>query len=478
MTVISYNGDSFSVASAALAGIGDDLNRLATGCEAEHWYPAGSDELVSALFIGGGAAEASLLIETLRLAAGSAAMLADHLRLAQDWYEQADATVREAIMMVSDEIVANIATTVVGLATIGAGAVIGALASPAGMAIAFTVIGTGILAHHAGVLPEPDAVASWGSDVLAPVLASPMGALAVRAFVSAGDEIVTGLAGFQLRTPIGTPIRAPGGFDSPQTVSGSISAMTDRIDGRSEFDLRSEPRDPAAAPESIAEVVGSIPPSVDGEPQVVITEYLAADGSTTYLVSVAGTSSAGYGGDNVFDLRGNVAAYGALDRESVAAVDAVMREHGITADDAVVFAGYSQGALVTTALAASGDWSTQSMVTIGSPTHGNVVPGDVPIVQIEHANDPIVALNGLPQAPANDVSVVVRNPHPQGIGPGGDPLAGHAFDTYLTTAGEYDALTDPQDIAHREQVLAPLAGATAGSATAYTITREPKGGTP
>ena len=463
MSVQTYNGDSFSVAVTALGGVGEALQRIAGECEAERWLPAGSEQLFSFVAIAAASAEAWALTEALRFAATTALVLGEHLAIAQDWYEQVDATVRDTIAAVSDQLVATVAFTVIDLAAIGVGALIATLAAPGGLALAAATVATGALAVEAGWLPHPDAVLDSAADDLAVLFANPLATLAVRALVSSGDEIANGVIGL----PPGSPLR----LRSPEHLSSVVTSATDLVAGPSEFDLRADPVAAAATPGSIAEVVGTIPPSADGGPQVVITEFLAADGSTTYLVSVTGTSSGSYGGANPFDMRGNLAAFAQTDRESVAAVDAVMREHGITSDDAVVFAGYSQGALVTTALAASGHWSTQSMVTVGSPTHGNLVGGDVPIVQLEHSNDLVVALDGLPRAPANDVSVVVRNPHPDGVGADASILAGHSFSEYLETAAQYDALDDPQDAAHRAEVLAPLAGASVVGATAYTATR-------
>lgn len=472
--MIIYSGDNFTVARDRLVAISEGLDRLDRDLGAVAWVPAGSADTLNAVGIGAAGFQAEALRFAVQLASGTAFTLGEKLAQAQDLYEGAESVALGAIESVSDTVVAAVTVALADLAVLGVAGSVAVLATPHGMLAALGVVASGAALQGMGLLPSNGEISAWANGQLDSVLAHPVTPLILRMLVSGTDEMVNTFAtraGLVLGGPLGGIIAGNLPPRSPEDVAAVIAAGIDAKDGASKFDIESSAIDRSTPPNSMHELLTSIPPTRDGEPQVSIIEYLREDGSTVYLVGIAGTSSmAVRGGINAFDNRGNVGSFSSLENaESAQATMLAMERAGIEYGDEVVFAGYSQGALVAVELAKSGKWDTQSMMLAGTPVHGNEVGGKVPIVQLEHPNDFITTFDGLPRNPHGDVAVVERTPE---ASPSlADPLAPHAFTEYERTASEYDAMSGGAHDAHREQVLAPLAGATAVVATEYHITR-------
>ena len=164
------------------------------------------------------------------------------------------------------------------------------------------------------------------------------------------------------------------------------------------------------------------------------------DGDTVrYEVFIAGTADFNpFSGTEPFDMASNVAGVVGDSPASYRAVQLAMDQAGITAEDAVSFVGHSQGALIATMLAASGEYNTQGLTTIGSPAGQIIVPKGIPALIIDHFEDPVTALGG---TQANtDATVVQRyafsEDHPADTTV---PVPGHQIETYLETARMIDA---------------------------------------
>lgn len=236
-----------------------------------------------------------------------------------------------------------------------------------------------------------------------------------------------------------------------------------------------------APPSGLQELVAAIPPSVDGGPQARITSYVGAHGEQLFEVAITGTSNQAYGStENPFDLAGNLAAYAGIDSQSVSAALAAMEDAGIEPGDAVVFAGYSQGALVAAAIAGTGRFDTKGLVSIGGPIDAEKLRGELqkqegrsgqaaPIIEIQHREDPIVGLQGL--APDGTDSTVVFA-DADALSPlDDDPLAAHSQARYLETAGLADASGDPALDAARSELLGAYEGLEVEEANLYTVER-------
>ncbi|PPG38104.1 hypothetical protein [Pseudoclavibacter sp. RFBA6] len=236
-----------------------------------------------------------------------------------------------------------------------------------------------------------------------------------------------------------------------------------------------------APPVGLRDLVAAIPPSVDGGPQVRITSYVDASGEHLHEVAITGTSNQAYGTtENPFDLAGNLAAYAGIDAQSVSAVLAVMDVAGIDPGDAVVFAGYSQGALVAAAIAGTGKFDTKGLVSIGGPIDAERLrlelqkqergsAREAPIIEIQHREDPIVGLQGL--APDGSDSTIVVGDADAVTPLDLDPLAAHSQARYLDTAGLADASDDRALASVRADLLEAYDGLQIAETNLYTIDR-------
>lgn len=153
-----------------------------------------------------------------------------------------------------------------------------------------------------------------------------------------------------------------------------------------------------------------------------------------YEVFIAGTAdfnpiSAG----EPFDLTSNVAGVAGQSPASYRAVQLAMEQAGITEASAVSFVGHSQGGLIASMLAASGDYNTQGVTTIGAPAGQILIPPGVPALLIEHYEDLVPALGG---TQANTDALIVRR-HAFSDEYPPDPtlsVPGHHLQYYLQTA--------------------------------------------
>ncbi len=157
-----------------------------------------------------------------------------------------------------------------------------------------------------------------------------------------------------------------------------------------------------------------------------------------YEVFIAGTADFNpISKTQPWDLTSNVFGVHGQPPASYRAVELAMAQAGITDNSAVSFVGYSQGGLIASMLATSGDYDTRGLTTIGGPSGQVVIPPDVPALLIEHYEDPIPALGG---TQANTDALIVRRhafndarPPDMSL-----PLPGHQLQYYLETAALID----------------------------------------
>ncbi|KAB1645169.1 hypothetical protein [Gulosibacter chungangensis] len=478
---IQVDTASFGPASERMSELGDGIASLEGTLSEQSWYPADAWRTAAVVKLLQASGEASLMELGLAGLAGMAHGLASHLLQAQQWYEEVDATVVSAFSELSDQVTTAIVVGVAQGGLFAAGALAGTLMTPGGLAL----VVAGTLAYHgledAGLMVGADDLASWlGENQHS--LANPMMVLLVRTLTSGGDEIigeavsgVAGVAGGAVLGPLGA-IAAQAlirqSLSSPQAAAGAISDVIQRVQGARDYKIEHAEREPVATPESIGDLMQSIPKTTPDGTHVTVTEYLTPEGETVYVVSVAGTSSTGFGGENPMDNLSNLAAFAGQDDETIGATIAAMEQAGVAPGDAVVFAGYSQGALVAAALAGSEQWQTQSVLLAGSPIHGNEIGGSIPVVQLEHSGDLITGLQGIVPPAAGEVAVVHRDPYPNGVPQDQGILGPHMMHTYQDTAALYDAHEDAASVANRDAVLDPLAGAEPVATHDFHLQRE------
>lgn len=183
-------------------------------------------------------------------------------------------------------------------------------------------------------------------------------------------------------------------------------------------------------PTGFADRVDRLPQDED---QIRIEKYTEPDGTEKFQVYLGGTLDfSPVAGGEPWDLTSNVHGMAQLSPASYRAAEQAMADAGITADSEVVFTGYSQGGLIATMLAASGDYDTKGLFTVGAPAGNLAVPDTFPAVAIEHTDDIIPALAG--DRLSHTAVLVERQAFSNGDLPEGVALPAHELHAYRQTA--------------------------------------------
>lgn len=307
------------------------------------------------------------------------------------------------------------------------------------------------------------------------LLVNPAFVSLVRALVSSADDFALGAAG------VGPGMAHLLGDEGARIVGlSSMAGALLILAGRNAYTptpLRVTRAAPAAvsAPVSLAGAAARIPRSGPGNPQVRVERYPDGHGDASYAVYIAGTSEFSTGGDEPFDMAGNLAGIAGTDTAALQATIEAMNEAGIRRGDPVSFFGHSQGGLVAARIAASETYSTQTLVTFGSPTGQIPIPDQIAHVAVEHAEDITPALGGEPLGgPAGrDRIVVTRALFNEGGPPQGTSLgSAHHMERYTETAALIDGSPDARLGPMREALAGLGAAEIGGTATTYRAQRD------
>lgn len=285
-------------------------------------------------------------------------------------------------------------------------------------------------------------------------LATPEFVAVVRTLVSSADDFALGLAGVPLQTArfLGEEGAGVVGLSS---MAGSLLILAGRnAYTHTPLSMSRSTVGAVAAPVTLADAAARIPVSGSGKPQVRVERYPSSNGDPSYAVYIAGTSDFSTGGKEPFDMSSNLAGIAGGDTAAQQATVEAMEDAGIEPGDPVSFFGHSQGGLVAARIAASEVYSTESVVTFGSPTGQIPLPDSIAHVAVEHAEDVTPALGGTP-ADGRERVVVTRSLFDEsGPPPGASFGSAHHMARYAETAVLIDHSADPR--------LNPLRDALAG----------------
>ena len=135
--------------------------------------------------------------------------------------------------------------------------------------------------------------------------------------------------------------------------------------------------------------------------EIAIEEHLTVgeDGTTTrsWTVDIRGTQSFAIGQSGPQDMTTNLQGVAGMASDQLDAIMEAMEAAGIPPEEAVEFAGHSQGGIMAAQLAADpavrARYNVVSVVTAGSPT-ATVAPSDVPVLSYENSGDIVPGLDG------------------------------------------------------------------------------------
>lgn len=203
--------------------------------------------------------------------------------------------------------------------------------------------------------------------------------------------------------------------------------------------------------------------------QIRIDRYTQEGQPDRFEIYAAGTADFAMTGAEPWNMTSNVTGVAGAEAGSYRAVELALIEAGVTADSPIVITGYSQGGLIASQLAASGDWNVQAVVTFGAPAGQVEIPPDVQVLTIRHSDDIVPATGGYDR---NERALVVERHLFAGREVPDDVLLpAHHFPNYQETA----ALVDDAQSARLRGVLDDLAsfgdGATSVETTIWRAER-------
>lgn len=229
----------------------------------------------------------------------------------------------------------------------------------------------------------------------------------------------------------------------------------------------------SAAPLGVRERLERIP-EVN---QVRIEKYEADGLPPRYTVYVGPTETfSPYAGDEPWDSTSNTYGVAGLQAGSFRAVELAMAEAGIRSGDEVVLTGFSQGGLVATMVAASGDWNVVGLETHGAPAGNIPLPPGIAGMAIRNTDDLVPALAG-PQL-EHDLLQVERRAFREGVQiPTIEGAPAHQRSGYEGTAAAVDAAESAvvrEQISTLDAFAADYLERPGGTATVmtYRATRE------
>jgi len=365
----------------------------------------------------------------IRDAAGRAGAAEDVLRQAIAQYSRAEAEARERMLGLGAMLAQLLGPVLRGLVLLGVPVALGAEAMGAPSPAHLAEVRRWMLAHPE-VITSPEFVEAVRTGVMSvdEAAASALGWPAGLAQVMAAALGVTGVGAGAAVILAGAP--HAGLFrDGPVFVQRvSTSAKT-------------------LGPQGAVERLARVP---EGD-QVRIERYDAPGQSPRYVVYVGPTETfSPIARDEPWDLTSNVTGVAGLDSGSLRATEQAMHEAGVQPGDAVTFVGFSQGGLVATRLAASGDWNAAGLETYGAPAGDILLPEGLHGMAVRNSDDFIPALAG-PQLDHTLLQVERRAFDPGAPIPTDLPAPAHQRNSYVATATVID---HAESAAVREQVAA------------------------
>jgi len=200
-----------------------------------------------------------------------------------------------------------------------------------------------------------------------------------------------------------------------------------------------------SAPAGVRERLDNIP---EGD-QIRIEKYEADGMPPRYTVYVGPTETfSPYADTEPFDSTSNIYGVAGLSAGSFRAVELAMAEAGIRPGDEVLMTGFSQGGLIATMVAASGDWNVVGLETHGAPAGNIPLPSGIAGMAIRNTDDLVPALAG-PQL-EHDLMQVERRAFREGVDiPTVEAAPAHQRSGYESTAS---AIDDAESSAVQQQI--------------------------
>lgn len=267
------------------------------------------------------------------------------------------------------------------------------------------------------------------------LVTGPVAVEGVRMFTQGLDEGMSTLAGIPLPTAV---MLGAAGATGVRTSARELLVVGPLLGAFRETPVRVERLTTSSITTPAVGAVQRLErvPEVD---QVRIEKYDAPGLPSRFVVYLGPTETFSPIADHEpWDLTSNVGGVGGLDVGAYRASELAMRDAGITENSPVQFVGFSQGGLVATMLAGSGDWNASGIQTFGAPAGNIQLPEGLHGMAVRNTDDLVPMLAG-PQLDHQLLQVERR------AFSAGEPLPtyhaapAHQRDAYAATAEVIDA---------------------------------------
>jgi hypothetical protein len=201
--------------------------------------------------------------------------------------------------------------------------------------------------------------------------------------------------------PFGFPFGPTGGADAGALTVIGLGSVFGMFRETSVVAERVSTTTGGSAPVGVRDRLDRVPE----DDLVRIEKYEAPGQPPRYAVFIGPTETfSPFAESEPRDLTSNVYGVAGLSPASLRAVEQAMADAGITGSDEVQVVGFSQGGLIATMIAGSGDWNVVGVETFAAPTGGIALPDGISGLAIRNTDDFVPALGG-PQQDTHLVQV-------------------------------------------------------------------------
>ncbi len=207
------------------------------------------------------------------------------------------------------------------------------------------------------------------------------------------------------------------------------------------------------------------------EPTIGIDVFDNPTGNQTAVVYIPGTQTFGFGdGVNPLDMASNIQAMSSSgEAASEKAVLLAIRQASISSNDEVILVGHSQGGMVAGNLAAyPTGFIAAGLVAIGAPL-AHIKNLKVPVMAIEHVNDPVPNLSGKANPIKKNWVTVQRiseKPESNAL------MFSHSLKSYRNTTVAIDSSSDVGIKNIKQEIFQKLGTAKPSRSYEFVISRE------
>ncbi len=210
-------------------------------------------------------------------------------------------------------------------------------------------------------------------------------------------------------------------------AEAALSRVEPQAPAHYDIVISTRPAGSVSPPTSLEDRVSRIPA---GDTHIRIERF--GERVELYL---SGTNFTG-GANDPWNATSNIELARTTSAASLVAVTKALADAGVSRETPMVVTGHSQGGLIALALADSGRFRLEGVITVGTPagiigdTHG------VPTIHLIHPNDPVPPLGGV-VAPTSTTWIIESETR-------GALFDVHHNSSYVSSARQVDELNDPE----------------------------------